>query len=247
MVKALHEGSFLLVSQVESHAKTVNRNFIQRLCSELRSHLKNGGYEEIFKFYLPFKAACEFLERNNGITVFVKLGEEVDYVLLERGVVLGWLLDLVDDVLNGSFGELVGVVVHVFFGVVISRQKLELESTEEASAADKEVLLRVVGLGDGAEMLLALHEFASNSSGVLVTDFVDLDGVVTTEEGDNELSGFIIRLGGDQLGVEAEDVHVLLEHLFHIGLGSLSSEVENTVHGVFLSSVSSVRRDGLVD
>jgi len=214
MVKALHESSFLLVSQVEAHA---------------------------------FKAAREFLEGDDAVTVFVKLGEEIDCVLLERGVVLAGLLDLADDVLDGSFGELIGVVVHVFFGVVISRQKLELESTEEASAANKEVLLGVVGLSDGAEMLLALHEFTSDSSGVLVADFVDLDGIITTEEGDNELSGFIIGLGGDELGVEAEDVHVLFEHFLHIDLGGLSSKVEDTVHGVFLSSVSGVWGDSLVD
>jgi len=194
-----------------------------------------------------FHAFREFLEGNNAITVFVKLGEEVDYVLLERGVVLAGLLDLADDVLDGGFGELIGVVVHVFFGVVISRQKLELESTEEASAANQEILLGVVGLSDGAEMLLALHEFTSDSSGVLVADFVNLDGVITAEEGDNELSGFIIRLSGDQLGVEAEDVHVLLEHLLHVNLGGLSSQMEDTVHGVFLGTVAGVRGDSLVD
>merc|ERR1719454_974712 len=96
-------------------------------------------------------------------------------------------------------------------------------------------------------MLLALHEVTSNSAGVLVTDFIDLDGVITTEEGDNELSGFIIRLSGDELGVESEDVHVLFEHLLHVDLGCLSSKMEDSIHRVFLSSVSSVRRNGLVD
>jgi len=214
MVKALHEGSLLLVGEGKAHA------------------LHAGG---------------KFVERDHGIAVLIKLGKEINNVLLERGVVLAWLLNLVDDVLEGSLGELIGVVTHVLFGVVVSRQKLELESTEEAGAANEEVLLGVVGLGDRAQVLLTLHEFTTDSSRVLVTDLVDLDGVVTTEEGDNEFSGFIIRLSGDQLGVESEDVHVLLEHLLHVNLGGLSSQVEDTVHGVFLSSVSGVRGDSLVD
>jgi len=189
----------------------------------------------------------ELTERDNGVTVFVKLGEEIDDVFLERGVSTAGLLNLAEDVLNSGLRELVGVIVHVLLGVVISGEKLELESSEEDSATDEEVLLRVVGLGNGREMFLLLHEFTSHTSRVFVTDFVNLDGIISTEEGDNELTGFIIRLSRDEFGVESEDVHVLLEHLLHVDLGGLSSEVEDTVHGVFLSSVSSVRGDSLVD
>ena len=125
--------------------------------------------------------------------------------------------------------------------------QVELEATEESSPSDQEVFLRVVFARYGAAVLLALHELASNSATVLVAHFIDLDGVVSAEEGDDEFSGLIIGLGRDEFGVEAQDVHVLLEDLLHVALWGLGSERENAVHGVFLGSVSSVVRDSLVD
>ena len=73
-------------------------------------------------------------------------------------------------------------------------------------------------------MSLALHELATNTAGVLVANLVHLDGVVTAVEGDDELTVLIIGLSGDELGVEAEDVHILLEHLLHVDLRGLLLE-----------------------
>ena len=81
-----------------------------------------------FEFYLPSESIRELTERDNGVTVFVKLGEEIDDVFLERGVSTAGLLNLAEDVLNSGLRELVGVIVHVLLGVVISGEKLELES-----------------------------------------------------------------------------------------------------------------------
>jgi hypothetical protein len=67
-------------------------------------------------------------------------------------------------------------------------------------------------------VLLSLHEFTTNSSGVLITDFINLNGVISTIEGNDELSGFIIRLSWNELSIETQDVHILLEHLLHINL-----------------------------
>ena len=43
--------------------------------------------------------------------------------------------------------------------------------------------------------------------------FANLDGIISTEERDNELTGFNIGLSRDEFGVESEDVHLLLEDL----------------------------------
>jgi len=70
-------------------------------------------------------------------------------------------------------------------------------------------------------VLLALHELTTNATRVLVADLVDLDGVVTAVEGDDETTRLIIRLGGDELRLESQNVHILLEHLFHVDLRRL--------------------------
>ena len=95
-------------------------------------------------------------------------------------------------------------------------------------------------------MSLALHELATDAARVLVANLVHLDGVVTAVEGDDELTVLIIGLSGDELGVEAEDVHILLEHLLHVDLRGLLLEGDDGAHGVSLSSVAVVGRDRLV-
>jgi hypothetical protein len=95
-------------------------------------------------------------------------------------------------------------------------------------------------------LLLTLNERTSDTAGVLVTDLVDMDGVVAAVVRDDEGAGFIIGLGRDETGVEAENVHVLLKHLFHVELGGFSLESDDWTHGVLFSTVASVGGDGLV-
>jgi len=156
------------------------------------------------------------------------------------------LLDLADDVFESGFGELIGVVFHVLLGVFVSANELELESAEENGSSDQEVLLFVVGLGDGRLVLLSLHELAANTAAVLIAHFVHLDGVVTAVEGDDETTVLIIGLGGDELRVETKDVHVLLEHFLHVELGDLRLEGDNASHGVLLGTVTVIFGHGLV-
>ena len=124
--------------------------------------------------------------------------------------------------------------------------ELEFESAEEDSSSDEEVFLGVVRGGDWRLVLLSLHEFAADSAAVLVADLVHLDGVVTAVEGNDEFAVLVIGLGGNELAVESEDVHVLLEHLLHVELGSLWLEGNNATHGVFLGSVAHVWLNSLV-
>jgi len=123
---------------------------------------------------------------------------------------------------------------------------LEFESSKENSSSDEEVFLLVVGLGNWVLVLLALHELATNAAAVLVAHLIHLDGVVTAVERDDEGSALIIGLGGDELSVESQDVHVLFEHLLHVELGLLWLQRDDAAHGVLFSSVAHVRWRWLV-
>ena len=97
-------------------------------------------------------------------------------------------------------------------------------------------------------MGLSLHKFATDAAGVLVANLVDLDGVVSAVEGDKELAVLIIGLSGDELGVEAQDVHVVFEHLLHVLLRRLGLKLDHRSHGVLLVSESVVgRHSGVLD
>ena len=198
--------------------------------------------------YVPAETSGELAEVNDAVVVLVELGEQVDAVLLKGWEVDCLFLDLVQDVGQVSLRELIGVVFHVFLGVLVGRDELEAETAKEDSAADQEVLLVVVGTTDGVLVILSLHELATDAAGVLVTHLVDLDGVITAVEGDDELAVLIIGLSADELGVEAKDVHVLLEHLLHVALGRLGLQGDNRAHRVVLVTESIVGRDlGVLD
>ena len=96
--------------------------------------------------------------------------------------------------LDVLLGEHLGVVLHVLLCVLISAHKLEAESAQEDGAADEEVLLGVVGARDRVLVVATVHELATDAAAILVANLVDEDGVVTAEEGDDELTVLIIRL-----------------------------------------------------
>ena len=160
----------------------------------------------------------------------------MDAVVLHASETSRLFLDLAEDVLDVLLGELAWVVFHVFLSVFIARNELESEATKEDGSSNAEVLLRVVSLGDRVLVVLLLHELAADTAGVLVTDLVDLDGVVTAVEGDDELTVLIIGLGGDELGVEPEDMHVLLEHFLHIHLRGLVGQILDGTKSILLGT-----------
>lgn len=96
-------------------------------------------------------------------------------------------------------------------------------------------------------MLFAFHELATNAAAVLVTYLVNLDGIVTAVERENESAALIIRLSGHEFAVESQDVHVLLESLLHVELGWLWLKSNHTAHRVFLGTVAHVGWDLLVN
>jgi hypothetical protein len=109
------------------------------------------------------------------------------------------LLNLGNDLVEGGLREDIGVVLHIFLGVLVSLEELELEATEEDGVTEEEVTLNVVVSADGVTVLLALHELTANATRVLVANLIHLDGVVTAVEGNNESARLIIRLSRDEL------------------------------------------------
>ena len=105
------------------------------------------------------------------------------------------------------------------------------------------ISLAVVGVRLRVGLLLALHEAATLTTRVLVANLVDLKSVITAVEHDDEVTGLIIRLGGDELSVEAEHVHILLEHLLHVDLGGLGLQGEDGAKRVLRRAVTVVGRD----
>ena len=170
----------------------------------------------------------------------------MDAVILHASKASGLFLDLAKNVLDVLLGELTRVVLHVFLSVFIARNELEAEATKEDGSSNAEVLLGVVGLGDGVLVVLLLHELSTDTAGVLITDLIDLDGVITAVEGDDELTVLIIGLSGDELGVESEDVHVLLEHFLHVHLGGLRVEGHDGTKSILLSANTIMFGDGLI-
>lgn len=112
--------------------------------------------------------------------------------------------------------------------------------------AEHEVLLGVVSAGGWISLLLSLHKSTADSSGVLVTNLINLNGVVTTVERNDESSGLIIRLSANQLGLESEDVHVLLKHLLHVDLWSFWLQGQDGTERVLWGTITIVRWDGLI-
>jgi len=193
------------------------------------------------------EASAEFSKVNHLITVFVKLGEQVNAVGLQAVELGSGGLDLSNHSAEGSFGENVTVILHVLLSVLVSGDQHELEAGEGDSAADHKVTLGVIAAGNGRVLLLAFHEATTNTSRVLVTNFVDLDGVVTAVERNDKGTGLIIGLGADELGVESKDVHVLLEHLLHVVLWWLGLKGDHGSHRVFGCTETSLWGHSLVE
>ncbi len=137
----------------------------------------------------------ELVQIDELVSVSIEPLEQVDCVALHVRVVAGWGLDLVDDGAQGGFREHIGVVFHVLFGVLVTAHQHKLKAAKENCAAEQEVLLSVVVVVDCVPLLLALHETTTNAPAVFVADFVDLDGVITAVETDDESAGLIVGVG----------------------------------------------------
>ena len=172
----------------------------------------------VVRLYLPFKSVCELLEVEDSVSILVKFGNQGNNIILKALVAMGTLLDLGNDLVKGGLREDIWVIFHIFLGVFIGLEELELESTKEDGVTKKEVTLNIIVVANWVAVLLALHELTSDTAGVFIAHFINLNGVVSTIEGYDEATRLIIRLSRDKLRVKSENMHILLEHLLHINL-----------------------------
>lgn len=71
-------------------------------------------------------------------------------------------------------------------------------ASKECSFSNSKVLFSIVSMWIRRMlMLLSFKEFTSDSSTVSISHFEYLNSVVSTEESDDELSVFIVRLSGE--------------------------------------------------
>jgi hypothetical protein len=165
------------------------------------------------------KSVNELLEVKDAVIVLVKLSKESHCVVLQWFVAGGTSLYLCKNAVKRGLRENIWVILHIFLGILVSLHELELEATQEDGVSKKEISLIVVVVTNGICVLLALHELSANAAWVLVTNLVDLNSIVSAVERNNKAATLIIRLCGDEFWFKTQDVHVLLEHLFHVNLG----------------------------
>ena len=128
------------------------------------------------------KTVAELLEVNKLIIVLVEASQQVNHVVIHRVELGGSTLDLSNHILVRSLREDLTVILHVLLSVLISRAQHKFKSNEGNSTTNAEISFGIVLSGDGVILTFALHEAATNTARVLVTDFVNLDGVITTVE-----------------------------------------------------------------
>jgi len=192
------------------------------------------------------ESVCELSEVEHLVAILVQFLKKVNSEILQGREFLSRSHNLSENVVKAGLREDLAVFLHVLSSVFISGDKHELKTREENSATNQEVGFAVVVASNGVLLLFSLNERTSDTSGVLVTDLVDVDGVVTAVIRDDECARLVIRLCGDETGIEAKNVHVLLKHFFHVKLGGLSLESDDRTHGVFFGTVASVGGNGLV-
>lgn len=96
-------------------------------------------------------------------------------------------------------------------------------------------------------VLLSFEELTTPDAGVLVGVLVDLDCIVSAEEGDDEFSALLVLVLGDESRLETHDVLVVGEELGHVLLGRLGLETEDAAQRIFGSSVAIEGRNLMLD
>lgn len=76
---------------------------------------------------------------------------------------------------------------------------------------------------------------------------VDLDCIVSAEEGNDEFSALLVLVLGDESRLETHDILVVGKELSHIFLGRFWLETENATQGIFGSSVAVEGRNLMFD
>lgn len=171
--------------------------------------------------------------------------ENPDQERVVRLVVLRQGLYLVHCVLQISLRELLRSVPHVLEREVVSLEQLECIGPQLHNTSDLEVSVDHVPAVQ--VVFLPLHELAAPDARVLVGVLVDLDGVVSAEEGDNELPLVLVPVLGYHPGLVPEDVLIVGKEFGHVLLRGLGLERVNAAETVLGGPVAIVGRDLVLD
>ena len=119
---------------------------------------------------------------------FKKPDQEVIVAL----VVLGKTLDFVKSRFDADLREFVRSLFHVIDCEVIGLQELEVVNSQSHNGPNLEVSIAKISSFSFVLMFLSLKEFSSPNTRVLVSILVHLNSVISSEEGNNELSIVLI-------------------------------------------------------
>jgi len=102
------------------------------------------------------------------------------------------------------------VFLHVSVCELIASEELESELVQNDGISEHKVLFRVVLVGNGVLMLVLFQEFTSPNTRVSFSLFVNLNGIITTEEGNDECSSVIFFILTNKSGFITKDILVTL-------------------------------------
>lgn len=139
--------------------------------------------------------------------------------------------------------------LHLLEGPLISSVHHEFPTVEGEHLPQFHILLELVGilLALGVPVLRPSHDLAAQHSLVLLRHLIHLNGVVTAEEGQDEVPMYVILIGRNQLALKSEDYHIFVEHLDEVLLGGLGLEVLAGGHRVFVCTESAALGSGVLE
>lgn len=114
--------------------------------------------------------------------------------------------------------EFVRSFSHVLEGEVISLEKLEIVDTELHYWTDLEIGVNEVSSICFGLLFLALKEFSSPNAWVFIGALINLDGIITAVERNNEFTIVFILVLRNKSGFKSQNVLIISEKLSHIFL-----------------------------
>jgi len=146
--------------------------------------------------------------------------------------------DFIHDISQSRLREKLRIVFHVFFSVLISFNYLKSIWVQVDCLSYQEVFLLIILTIYFVLMLLSFHEFSSDSTRVFITNFIDHDSVISTEEWKSKDSVFIIWLWWDQFAFKSQNMNVVLEYFLYINRRSLWLQTRDVLKCILFTSYS---------
>ena len=139
--------------------------------------------------------------------------------------------------LQTDLWELFLPLLHVVEGKVVGLEELEVVDSQGNNSSDLEVRVNQISSLHLVVVLLPLQELATPDARILVGILVHLDGIISAEEGNNELPVMLIFVLRNESGLEPHHVLIVGKDLGHVLLGGLWLQTVNTAQRVLRSAV----------